>query len=41
MNNADIRDISRAMHISINAVVRVLKTLGIMCNDLTTILIPQ
>lgn len=32
MNNAGIRDTARALHISINAVVRTLKTLAAMCN---------
>lgn len=32
MNNEGIRDTAKALHISINAVVRALKTLATMCN---------
>lgn len=36
INNADIRDTVRALHISINAVVRTLKTLAEKRNDPST-----
>lgn len=36
MNNSGIRDTARALHISINAVARTLKTLAAMCNYAVT-----